>query len=346
MVTDDAIAASDKADAALAVAESGALHLAALVRPDGRFVYRYTPQGRETGSYNLLRHCGTVWSMCSVAPHRPHLDTVVHRAKFALDWLLQSRVRRYKDGLCVISKGNMAKLGGAGLAVLACAAVAKAINDPTYLDTAEEFGRFILGRRRPDGDFAHKLVLDTGRVTGFRSDYYTGEALFALAILQKCRPDAAWEAALSDSLSQLSDRDYGVPQQSHWMMYALAEAAPILGPRVHLDYAARIARHIIEHKGYRQRRMSTPIACRTEALMAFLGFLDMAGAQDHLLVSEAFEDVERNLQLQLEWRHPNGGFAKGDHLPQVQIDYVQHNISAFLAYGLHLVRHSWRSLEN
>lgn len=318
---------------AFSVAESGALHLSALVKPDGRFVYRYTADGREAPGYNLLRHCGTVWAMADVADGQPHLHSVAVMSQRALDWILENRLQRYKDTSCIVGKGNLAKLGGAGLAMLACVGVARVSGEESYLDTAHQLGRFILLLKREDGDFEHKISTDTGEVQDFRSGYYTGEALFGLARLNTVRRDAERESAILDSLDRLAARDYGVEEQSHWMLYALAEAALIPGAEAQLDYGARIAEGIVSKSGYRERMESTPIACRTEALLAFLRLAETAGRPDHPLRPKVVEAIEMNLALQMRWRYPTGAFAKGDKTRDVQIDYVQHNISGFLGFS-------------
>jgi hypothetical protein len=49
--------------------------------------------------------------------------------------------------------------------------------------------------------------------------------------------------------------------------------------------------------------------------------------------SECLRAVEANLGLQMEFRTANGAFIRGGGSDEVRIDYIQHNISSFLAYS-------------
>ena len=78
-----------------------------------------------------------------------------------------------------------------------------------------------------------------------RSQFYTGQALFALFKTLHHRPEMAKLRIARDILDNLASRDYGVTEHSHWMMYAI-EAADVVSPDDGLlDYAEKIAERIL-----------------------------------------------------------------------------------------------------
>ena len=314
------------------VAVSGAQCAAALVQPDGRFTYR-TVNGEPVPGYNLLRHCGTVWSIADIAHHLGGMDEAVEAAKRAMKMIIDGRLVLVNSGLCV-SGGKATKLGGAGLAILALVALDKFDIWGGYIPIADSLADFILSMRRRDGDFHHKLHLETRRIADFRSDYYTGEALFGLLRLyQATRKRKPLLDAARDSIAKLRARHYGVREQSHWMVYALSTLHEITGDAGLVDYAGEICAHVIEHPDYRVREKSTPIACRTEALMAYADMLrrDEGRTSGPTLDAVMGATVE-NISLMLRYRQIDGSFVAGRGDPTVQIDYIQHASSAFLGY--------------
>ncbi len=316
------------------IAQRGARKLGKLVRADGRFTYRYRhPGGAPTDTYNMLRHCGSTWAAAEIAGSTDGLAETRAAAARANDWLLAHHVVPFGDHLCVEEKG-VTKLGGAGLAILALLEVRAWRGDDRALDAARGLGGFILSQRIAGGDFHHMIGLDDGKVRDFRSDYYTGEALFGLARLAEVTGEAAWLDAAVASARRLADEDYGVRQHSHWMLYAL-EKMYALSPAPGLySHAAKIVEDIVRNPAYRERRQSTPIACRTEGVLAFLRMGPGPSIQDAVpLGGAALATVQENLKRQSRWFKPNGAFVEGDSSDWVQIDYIQHNISGFHAFA-------------
>jgi len=313
------------------VAESGARAAAALVKPDGRFAYR-THDGAELSGYNLLRHCGTAWAIADIANALGGLDDARSDAARAMAYIADHRIRMLGGHACV-SSGRATKLGGAGLAILALAALDGEGQGGRFRDLAGSLADFILACRRDDGDFHHKLEVKTGRVLNFRSEYYTGEALFGLLALHRLTGRRDLLDMAADSIARLQAQDYGVTQQSHWMVYAIASLHALTGERRLLDYAGAICAHIIDFPAYRERNRSTPIACRTEAFMAYADMLVRAGGPGKGPDAGALmAAADENIWLMLRHRQNDGAFIGGDDRPEVQIDYIQHASSAFLGY--------------
>ena len=319
------------------IVEESLGHLLRLIRPNGRFVYAH-PVGRPDRSlegYNLLRHCGTLWFMLRAVNDLqlslPESDrqAIVRAVGYAAGkfdrpaWLPG-------ETLALVTK-DAVKTGGIGLALVMLEEYRRAKDMPKDAtpealdDTIRALAAYGLAQR--DGmDFLHKRQFDDGTVLPFRSDYYTGELLLGLFMTGHTDPGAlsATEALLA--------RRYGVPEQSHWMAYAACEAAErgLIGDERLVGYLTDLMSDIIEKTAYRARRQSTPIACRTEALTRFVLLFDRwPGRFPDSLRAAALRAADENLALQLDW-YSAGQFQKGDDDDKVQIDYVQHNATAFL----------------
>jgi hypothetical protein len=319
------------------IVEDSLQHLLQLIRPNGRFVYAHPADfpDRPLDGYNMLRHCGTLWFMLRAVNDLqlslPEADrqAIVRAIAYAAgkfdrpSWLPG-------DSLALVTKGAV-KTGGIGLALVMLEEYRRDSDLPQDAtpdgldDTIRALANYGLAQR--DGlDFLHKRQFSDGTVLPFRSDYYTGELLLGLFVTGHTDPGAlsATEALLA--------RRYGVPEQSHWMAYAACEAAErgLVGEERLVGYLTDLISETIEKTGYRGRRQSTPIACRTEALTRFVLLCDRWPGRfpDGLRVA-ALRAADENLALQLDW-YSAGQFQKGDDHDKVQIDYIQHNATAFL----------------
>lgn len=312
-------------------------HLVRLIGRDGRFVYAHPMHAPDQPlpGYNMLRHCGTLWFMLRAVntlridlgrAERAALGRALRYAADRLDrpaWIGE-------PALALVSKGAV-KTGGIGLALVMLgeyrrgAGLPQDVTSDTLDDTIAALGAY--GRLQRDGqDFLHKRRFEDGKVLPFRSGYYTGELLFGLF---------ATGTADRDTLSAahaLLARRYGVSEQSHWMAYAACEAAErdLLGEERLIGYLADLIGDIIGNPAYRARRASTPIGCRTEALTRFVLLCDRwPGRFPATLRAAALRAADENLALLLQW-YEAGQFCKDDSDDKVQIDYIQHNASAFL----------------
>jgi hypothetical protein len=320
------------------VARTGAARLAQLTGKNGRFRYSYDSQTMTVSkSYNLLRHCGTIWSMMEVSNRLGPLPDVASAANRAMEWLITEKIMPYRDGpaRCMVDKDNV-KLGGGGLAILALVELAEAKPEKRFIELARDLGEYILLQRKDDGDFIHKRNYWTDKPNDFVSNYYTGEALFGLLRLYHATGDRSWYEEARSSELRLAERDYGVPERSHWMLYALEQFQRIDPQPLYREHARRIADSIIFSGAGRDTNRSTPMACYSEALLAYVRLCRRlpASAAIEYEIEECMAVVRENLELQLAYRLPDGGFIRGRGKTDVQIDYIQHNISAFLGFGL------------
>jgi hypothetical protein len=326
----------------LSIAIEGARCLARLVDHRGKFLYRYDADNSgPLKGYNILRHCGAIWAMAEVANRAGPLPDVLKAADRAADWLIAKHIAPYHatGTSCVVARDNV-KLGGNGLAVLALLELATATGRDDRIILARNLAGYVLLQQRPDGDFVHKRKLSTDEVLPFRSDYYTGEALFGLLRLSRLTGESRWLDACETSERLLALQDYGVAQQSHWMLYALEQLHVLRPLPLYRTHALKIAEDIIQSPAYRAEYRSTPIACRSEGLLCFVRLCTgiATDVADRPLFDRAAAEsratVHDNLSLQLAYRRPDGSFIHGRDRSLVQIDYIQHNISSFLGYGL------------
>jgi hypothetical protein len=322
-----------------AVVERGLAHLLSIILRNGRFVYAHPLDApdRPQDGYNMLRHCGTLWFMLRAVNE---LDLALaeddlRRIEAAVGYAggkLQAPAWVQGDTLALVTKGAI-KTGGIGLALVMLEEYRKALPrglSPVVMPhpieaTIAALQAYALAQI--DGhDFLHKRALADGEVLPFRSDYYTGEVMLGLFVTG-CR-----DPRLLATAEALMARRYGVSEQSHWMAYAACEAAErgLVGEERLIGYLTDLVVEIIGNDGYRARRQSTPIACRTEALTRFALLCDRwPGRFPADLCSAALRAAEENMALQLGWFR-DGQFWKGDGDDKVQIDYIQHNATAFL----------------
>lgn len=319
-------------------------HLTQLVQPNGRFIYSHEAGdiGTTQEGYNLLRHCGTLWFMArtvtqSTATPDSALIKAIRRATGFVGRKLEPAPWSKEPTLALVGKG-LVKLGGLGLGLLALSEVQRVPQLQTFapqsmplgmVETMARMRRYALDEIDGD-DFRHKREFPSGQITSFRSDYYTGEAIFGLLMTGPSTDD------LTRVTVSLMRRGYGFAQQSHWMAYAACEAVErgLVPEALGSAYLTGLMEAILRDTLYRFRRQSTPIACRTEALTRVLL---LARSHPGLLSPDLLDRVRlqaaENLVLQLDW-YKDGQFWKGDDARTVQIDYIQHNATSFLHWAL------------
>lgn len=319
-------------------------HLAGPVDEKGCFAYAH-PAGDVSAvhhGYNLLRHCGTLWFMARAVTELPvaaDADLIqalvrvtgrIGRKLARPDWAAPDR-----PSLALVSQGAV-KLGGVGLALLALGEVQKIAALQALVDaglphslpeTLARLRQYALDEIDGD-DFRHKRCIATGAVLPFRSDYYTGEAIFGLLTTGTVTDD------LARVTTALMQRGYGWTEQSHWMAYAACEAVErgVVTEGLGSVYLSGLMQMILGDTSYRSRAKSTPIACRTEALTR-VSLLARArpGLLDAGLLDRIRAHAGENLVRQLDW-YADGQFWEGDDSRRVQIDYIQHNATGFLQW--------------
>ena len=313
----------------------GAIRLAQLVDARGKFLYSYDVTGRPLPGYNALRHAGSIWAMLRIGG-----QTVRPEARRASNWLVKRyRWNRHDGSALALVHKDQIKAGGNALAILAHLE----LGTPKDMRYARGLANHLLSLQREDGDYHHKLWTD-GTIDEFRSDYYTGEVMFALALFAARAKAPRYLASVLRAERTLGPRSYGVAEQSHWMLYALEAThkslrlAPNQGVsrRDLEDHARKIVEGILDDPSYRARNQSTPTACRSEGLLAGWRLLGSSDEQERHtpLRDRILIEVKTNFAQQLKYQAPDGGFFTGENDFRIRIDYIQHNICSLYDFAM------------
>lgn len=349
-------------DGLLAAAARGGDYLVHAVDDDGRFVYAYFPETNlvSTG-YNIVRHAGTLYAMVELygITGDPELGAAIDRA---LGYMI--RATQPCPGLttgvetrCLVENDEV-KLGSNALAIVALVEYMTVTGDETYLPETLELAAWIKEAQQPDGSMVHKVVISTGEITAFESQYYPGEAILGMTRLYRYTGDAQWlDVAEAAAQYLILVRDADVPVErlnhDHWLLYALNDLYRQRPEQIYLDHALRITDAILDLQrqanplypdwlgSYYNPPRSTPTATRTEGLCAaYRLFRDYDLDDEADRIMPALELGVR-FQLQTQFDIPSAQYVRDPQRVQggfhgsltdfmIRNDYVQHNISALL----------------
>ncbi len=266
-------------------------------------------------------------------------------------------------------KRKEAKLGGAGLALIALVAQERAIPGSANVAELARLGRFVTFMQKPDGGFNSKYFTDAGGPNdGWTSLYYPGEAALGLLMLHELATDPAWLEGAVNALGYLATKRKGRArvEPDHWALIATGRLfAEHQGAhqgrewphdkgalRVH---ALQICESVLASDQVLDRKSpfygafdadgrTTPAATRLEGLLAVLPLLE--GTYDAALKKRARTAIDAGIRYLLDVQIKEGKFAGGvqrsmsstdKRATEIRIDYVQHAMSAWMGY-LDLIR--------
>ncbi len=342
---------------------------------DGQFVYRVNldPAVTPAPKYNLLRHAGTIYALAMYAGWRSDPSSVEAVALRAADFLKRRAIAPVegRDGLLAVwSRPEIgssvdqpeAKLGGAGLALLALAGVERIQPGTTPPADLQATGRFVLYLQKSDGSFFSKYIPSQGgRSDAWTSLYYPGEAALGLLELYELDPQRPWREAAERALKYLARRrrDRITVEPDHWALLATARLFDIADregweiDRPALTFhAAQICKQMVDDlPRYRPSRATAgcltndgrtcPTATRLEGLQAALTFLP----EDYIELRRRIVPViDEAMAFLVRAQVPSGPHAGGiprsvlpvtgeeERCGEIRIDYVQHALSAMLQY--------------
>ena len=215
-------------------------------RESGEFLYRYD-RDREVdlGGYNVVRHAGTTMALYQFGD-----VAFVPAADRGADWLLD-RLVPAGGGAAVLADGTV-KVGTTALLAAGLAYRAGTVDDPAsarYDAVLARLVPFLISAVQEDGSVVGEWDATRDRgVPGTESPFFTGEAMWALAMVGRTHGDAGATAAarrvLADVATERDRRqDQWPPIPDHWAAYAMAElvaAGERLTP-AEVDYARRQA---------------------------------------------------------------------------------------------------------
>jgi hypothetical protein len=342
-------------------ATHGGNYLAASVRADGSFVYRYLPKSNIVpDDYNIVRHAGTIYAMAELydVTGDPELLAAIQRAIGYLE-----RATAPCPGqatgvptLCVVEDG-VAKLGGSALGVVALAQYTVVTGDEQYIPLMRDLATWIAEAQLDDGSFISKVDMATNQPTEFLSIFYPGEAILGLTRLYQIDADERWlDVAERAARFLILDRDAGLKTSElphdHWLLYGINELYRDRPDPIYLEHALRITQTITDSQlnappfadwtgSYHAPPYSTPTATRSEGLCAAYQLMRDEGLDDEAARIRDALELGIRFQLQTQFRPESamyladpqrvlGGFHRSLDNYEIRNDYIQHNISALL----------------
>lgn len=338
-------------------------YLKSIVKPNGAFIYSYLPKKDQVADrYNFLRHSGTTFAMLELYEKFKDPE-MLSCAKSAISFILSHRQPKTISGIetsCIIEKGFV-KLGGNALTILMLAKYTETTGDMQHLATMQSLARWMTCQQLEDGRYeAHKQDFKTDEIKNFTSEYYPGEAIFSLVRLYNIDNNPEWlDSAEKNAQFLINIRDKGLKTEKlihdHWLLYGLNELYRHRANDLYLTQAMRIATAITltqHHKkaeldwngGYYSPPRSTPTATRMEGLCAAYALAKDFNEPEMAQKIRTCIDQCVKFQLQTQF-HPEsamylpnpkralGGFHQSLTNFEIRIDYVQHNVSALIAYN-------------
>jgi hypothetical protein len=218
-----------------------------------------------------------------------------------------------------------AKLGGAGLGLVALVSLAKMQPGAVPIDEVRRLGQFVAFLQRGDGSFYSKYIPSKGGPQGeWESLYYPGEAALGLLMLYELDASPQWVEAAARAMGYLAESRKDAPQlpADHWVLLATArllphyDTLPLPVPReAVLWHALQICWSILDEGravasvqqdpilqgGFVLDGRTTPTATRLEGLLAALTFLPLeedALRQDIQQAADSGVDFLRRAMVQ------------------------------------------------
>lgn len=357
--------------------ERSGVFLLGCVRGDGSFVYRVNmdPDVTVKEKYNVLRHAGAVYALCRYydwGGEREALSAIRRSASFLRRRTMAPVAGR--NGLLALwsnpemtrsGKPLRAKLGGAGLGLVAFACADDAIPDLLTRSELRSLGEFVLYMQKREGSFYSLYVPSAGgRQDAWESLYYPGEAALGLLMLQEKDREGPWAGPAAKALMYLAKQREGkraVPAD-HWALLATAELCEQGIAEAQRDllveHGRQICRTMLGEQvlgaargklsgGFSADGRTTPTSIRLEGLLASLAFLPDDDPLRAKVLSAVRSGVAFLLRAQVKEGRFAGAFpraiARRDlgtqdaedfnrRATEVRIDYVQHALCTLIDY--------------
>jgi small neutral amino acid transporter SnatA (MarC family) len=217
--------------------------------PDGSWLYEYDADDdavSASGEYNWVRHAGATMGLYQAA--EAGLPGALGSADRGTEWALDRVIER--DGWSAFGSPTQVSTGASALLAAGLTIRREATGDDRYDDVLAGLGRFLVAQTEPSGAVLASYDTGTGApVPGEYSKYYTGEAYWALARLERVFPGEGWGRVADRIGTYLATRrddaeDHWPPIPDHWAAYGMAQtvsagARPLTGDEA--DYARRQA---------------------------------------------------------------------------------------------------------
>jgi hypothetical protein len=339
-------------------ADEAAAWLVRNLGDDGRYLYGYDRNADEvSGQYNGTRHAGVTMSLYQYAAAAGRPEVIV-AADRGLAFMLEHLVGG-PGWEAWRPPGEDVQLGANALLTAALVMRRRATSDPTHDGTMRAVGRFLVAQQQPDGSMYALWDSSTGQVVPVPGKFATGEAAWALALLEGVFPGEGWGAAARPTLDYLAlhrDRDEGnlTRMPDHWAAYALAEAGPGALDEVRSGYSRQLAGYFGIRLRFEAQRRGTGVNLLLRWVPGTPAGVGTAGegmaaiwrlAQVDSRLADLLANVEQRLACFAGMMvarqsgaaeaagYPRPGLVQGAwfYRGYVQMDDVQHVLSGLLA---------------
>jgi hypothetical protein len=351
--------------------------------PDGKFKYRINtdPKVIVEPKYNMLRHAGAMYALASYARHTdnpPALEALGRARHF----LVENAVKPVDGDDTMLAvwtvpeltgqdyPAPVAKLGGAGLALIALTCLEEVQPGATSRDTLAAFARFICFMQKSDGSFYSKYIPhEGGRSDAWVSLYYPGEAILGLLSLYERDPKPEWLEAATRGMTYLATSRIGVwdTPPDHWALIAtdkllsnLSESDVSQYGQVFIRHAEQICFDMLRSRCafppgdpaygcFDPEGATCSTATRLEGTLAVVPHLPpkTTGLREAILTTSQ-ESIGFLMSSQIKTGPYTGGIPRAViprqpdrtvfdeslllRAGEIRIDYVQHALSAMLLY--------------
>jgi small neutral amino acid transporter SnatA (MarC family) len=201
-------------------------------RADGTWLYLYdTDRNSVAPEYNLVRHAGAVMGLYRAAA--TGLAGALSSADRGTGWALDRLISR--DGWSAFGTPAEIDTGATALLVAGLTIRREATGETRYDGLLRRLGRFLLAQTERSGAVLARYDPARGApAPGEYSKYYTGEAYWALARLNRTFPGEGWgEAADRVGAYLATSRDdlenHWPPIADHWAAYGMADTVESRG---------------------------------------------------------------------------------------------------------------------
>ncbi|MBN3041226.1 MAG: hypothetical protein JW867_08850 [Candidatus Omnitrophica bacterium] len=312
-------------------------YLADQIEDDGAFCYvlNLDPTVNSDKKYNILRHCGAIYSLAMYYTLQPS-DTLLERIERSGNFLKKECLLPLPgrdDLLAIWSRPEInhsqnvlqAKLGGTGLGLIALLSIEKIKPGYTSLDDLRRLGSFLVFMQKEDGSFFSKYIPSQGGLYDkWHSLYYPGEAILALLMLYEKDPSEIWFDTALKGLLYISKTQDGSKDLTvdHWFLLAAGKFFSLKNRTVLpqdykeiVDHTIAICGLILKQQikeptnplyygGFSEVGYTTQTAIRLEGLQSALFFLpDKDGSTEEIKNS-----VEKGIGFLLRSQLKQGRF--------------------------------------
>lgn len=228
----------------------------------GRFLYGYDRDAdRANRSYNWARHAGVTMSL-----YQAHREIGSVDALQAADRALELALGSTFDGPGWVAwdPGGDIPLGANALLLAAMALRREVTGDIAFDQVMREIGEFLRAQQQADGSIYAYYDSRAGEARPVFGPFATGEAAWALTLLDAAFPGEGWGEAAGRTIDYMGSKrnqkeGYLTSLPDHWAAYAISDLRPELMTPSRADYARRLAGYFGIRLRFEAQRRGTGI---------------------------------------------------------------------------------------